>query len=241
MPTEQKFSSVPPIGVHHLLILTGCVAFALAIQIRSMELMRGAFSSQTLSPVQFLFMVGSSFMSGFALTGLIWLLDWRRRLGPFALQPGHWLIISSALAMLVTSAIQLVLLSSKEFEWPGNNAITRFGPAILQFAGSVVVLGFACIRTSGIWRYVMAALLLSSTCDFMLTILVLNGSGWSYLMGLYYVTLVLQILPIVLLIAAVIRDVSQKHRRDWMHYCGVVFPVALLFAQVASMFFYRYF
>ncbi len=241
MSTDQKFSLPPPLGVKHLLVLTGCVAFALAIQVRSLELMSNTFSSQTLPAFQIVFLVGSSFLSGLALAGMFWLFDWRRRLGPFSLQPGHWLIISSGVAMLVTSATQLVLFSSVGFEWPGNNAWLRTLPAIFQFAGSVVVLGLACARTSGLWRYLMVALLLRSTCDSMLIILVLNGSGWSYLMGLYNAAAVSQVLPIVFLIAAVMWDLTRKHRRDWMHYCGVVFLVALLSAQVASMIYYRFF
>lgn len=242
MSTEKNSSSAPPIGVSHLLVLTACVGFVLAIQLRAMESMRATFSEQSLELFQFCFMVGGSLTDGLALAGLFWLLDWRRRRGRFHLQPGHWLIIFSGVTLLVTSATQLLLRSLISNNWPNNDAIAlMMGPSVLQLVVSLFVLGLAVVWTGGVWRCLMVSLLLKSVLDSLLTILVLNGTSWSYLNWLYYAALVFQIVPILLLIAAVIRDFFRKHRRDWIHYCGVILPVASLLAQVGTIFYYRLF
>ena len=241
MSTEQKPTQAPPIGVRHLLVLTACVGFVLAMQLRSMESMGAPFTEPSLQLFQFGFMVASLSTDGLALAGLFWLFDWRRKKGPARLQPGHWLIIISGVMLLVTSATQLSLQSLIFDNWPNNDAALMMVPSVLQLVVSIFLLGLAAVWTGGVWRCLMVSLLLRSVFDSLLTILVLNGTRWNYLNWVYYSALVFQFLPIVILIAAVIQDLFAKRRRDWIHYCGVILPVASLLAQVATIFYYRLF
>ena len=242
MSTDQR-SSPPPISVAHLLTLTFGVAIALGIQVRSIDLSREAFNLQSLQFFQLVFVVCSSLVSGLAVAGLFWLYDWRRRKGPFSLQPGHWLVICYGLTFLAVSAIQLIVFSLFElggFEQNSWLSWSMIVPALLQFGLSMAIYGLALTRTSGVWRVVMATLLLQSMSDLLWMIMVMSGTGLSIMQASHYAAAGLQFLPILFLMIAVGWELIIKRRRDWIHYCGVALPLAMFLIQVGSGIYYRF-
>jgi hypothetical protein len=241
MPVEQQISAPPRFGVIHLLTLTAGVALALAIQERMLELFRNGLNLQSFNMFQRAQLVFGSVLAGCALAGLFWLIHWRQRQGPFDFQPGHWIILSVALTMLVVSATHLMADGLIESNWPRQDRWLMMITQPLFYAVTCLVLALSVLRTTGIWRWLMAVWLFSALGQTLTSIAMISGSSQELLMAAYYGALIFKLLPIVLLPAAVIWDLWRKTSRDWIHYWGIILPAGTFVSEATSTVYYRFF
>jgi hypothetical protein len=153
------------------------------------------------------------------------------------LQPGHWLIINSTVANILSILFFTIWQSTVAKDAKGDSAVML--GAVVSCLFSATLFWFATTRLpeSEQWRgtfrvFVMWAFFgaITAVCFSLSTSNVLSGLVFVILMG---VTAVFGILALICFISSVATDLRTKCRRDWLHWLGVVQIIATAVVGVA--------
>jgi hypothetical protein len=171
------------------------------------------------------------------------------------LQPGHWLVLLSALEFIIEVATALLL-------WLASVAATR---AFILFGAYMAVVNvltaaayayaFFRLHDARRWKLVVGMKGIGIGATAALTVLslatrLLHASSPLYLMGsgmmqaaITYCPVIWSVAVFTILLRAAIVDVYRRTARDWVHWLGVVVLgltyVHALALQVYLMFFFR--
>jgi len=223
--------SIPRLGIRHMMLWTLCTAAYLVLE-RSLSV--AVVGTGEFTALRAVFVSLNSAVAGAGLAGTVVLIHARVRRGPpFLSHPGHWLLISRAAGILLTS-LAFLLVRPNTFE--GDFALVWLGlwycfllaylvPTILYLVAAqsmdlhrwrwtfVAMAAFAAFVVVG--QYLEIARLIFSLDPKLLT-----STASSVAIGRPSLP------PALVVVGIATYDAATGERRDWLHWAGVAVFVA---------------
>jgi hypothetical protein len=239
---EPLNSTAPPLSIRHLLILTATIALGFGFAEAFAKMLQpyiGAEVSQR--PFFARVLAGfSSLANGMALAGAIWLVDWRRTIGSFPLQPGHWILIGNAISFLIGSAVVLIFFMFSDVDsGMGSNWTIFFLQSIEPVIISIIAI-MAFSGTTGIWKSVFGFAVMVNFFALVTAasppIVSMRTFGFLSMTQNIMFTLL-----VMFCLVAVVVDRVKKRRRDWIHRFGLLVVFWIAGTYLATSIFWSYY
>ena len=227
---DEQCKLVPPLSIAHLMLLITGVAFSLwwGSWLQS-------FYPDRYRPIPSLFSHGLDLVNalsmGLVFIGPLVLYQLRKKCGRFV-NPGHWLLLLTSLALVrVASISTFKTCSSLYLIEDGLEISLAFGHVSTLL--SVVVSLFAVVMVRGYWRivFVVAALLtLNWAASDFVRFFHIDYNVMSQVriqrihLTLWYVSWCLPLLALLTTSVVLLLDLAwhKKYPRDWVHHIGWV-------------------
>ena len=240
-----SFYQPPRLSIAHLLIWMAAAAVLMSITIsidrwtrdsawsKLAESSEGAFSLVILIVGRILLAAG--------LVGMVIVIRDRIRRVSGSLQPGHWIILASCTGRISQILIQLILAPflSISNASTGSSALNMalMATPFLAITLVVAVINLLAAKrcpAGRLWRSTFWMWSIITVLGVVMGGLVLMGISWSTHELGYTLFLLLAMGPVFLLsiasavtfCIAVVRDLRNKERRDWIHWLGVAMVVS---------------
>ncbi len=204
-------TDLPPLRIHHLLAWTAVTGIMLAgqqgnsFQNAQMPFELPEWWRHAVLGVSAL----GAMMSAAAVTVVLFGLYWRRHGVRFFYQPGHWLLVATAvLACASFIVMPIAQLASGDQPW----VVLVTSLALLVFAVGLNIYIARKQCTTARWRYVFIAKAVASLIAF-----------------------VGQLVTVIVLLRAMRGDRREELSRDWAHWSGVILELgttAMMFMWV---------
>jgi len=232
-PTADR-PEPPRLGILHLMVLTACVALWMGI-------MRGLVlaaedDSPVLGSIPFFATAGTLYGigGGTALAGLILFIARRWRGFRFPVHPGEYLLVISAISVVLQAAVYPIYLAMAHLEFLGESAMPFF--VILPLATFVINAAFFVWALLGVKRRRWRIFLLSiPVCH-----LVGYGLMWMWFSiarpgpQAYVIQSVAPLAAGVVLLIVVIQDHLEGRRYPWSHWMGIALRFWFAVVRIVS-------
>ena len=223
MTTNSPEQAIRPLGISHLLILTATIAMMSAWQEWSHRLFDTAANMPAL-PYAKMFRFASAISTGGLIAALIWLVLEYRRTGKLLRHPGHWMLFlksCSALAHLVRNSLLFFFFQIDEMASSDRSYVIYLGLGFIQVAG--LIIGWICSiiaarkEYTATWVWVFGLMLFVTILE-LLTPFAVFAFRWQVV---YWSTSLIQVMILLAIAFAAIRDVRLGVKRDWMHWYAI--------------------
>jgi len=241
-PQVDHYFCPPRLGISHLLIWTAVVAVYLKLFV-AVEAFHGETATQLQLPqavsiLLHMSMFVYSVTHAAAIVGVFILLRAKIRGCPGRLQPGHWFVLAGGVASLAILSSHLLLLAfmakddSSSVQSIVSWTTSVFGVQMILQMGIYLCATWAS-KGSKRWQVPFALLatasLLHAFMIFGIRKLLMPLLWWIYVSlgsfnvvdAVFVVRRVFSVAAIVILLVAVVLDLINRERRDWLHWVGI--------------------